>query len=129
MTAHIFFCGWGSEIFLLVSCSYHVTKKHVEFHNLFVQFSMTTETRPLSNYPSVPANNLKSRLGARKYSKCMKTGHEASTSGYCSRKLKRNSKVVPWTYIECKLPTILRRLYIHVTFGRHFGRTAQIVRN
>ena len=49
----------------------------------------------LSNYASVPANNnLKSRLRARKYSKCMKTWHEASTSGYCSRELKCKSKVV-----------------------------------
>ena len=33
--------------------------------------------RPLSNYASVPANNsLKSRLRARKYSKCIKTWHE-----------------------------------------------------
>ena len=38
-------------------------------------------------------NNLKSRLRARKYRKCMKTWHEASTSG----ELKRNSKVVCWT--------------------------------
>ena len=37
--------------------------------------------------------NLKSRLGARKYSKCMKTGNLASTSGYCSRELKRNSEM------------------------------------
>ena len=57
--------------------------------------SGTVCNRPLSNYASVPANNnLKSRLRARKYSKCMKTWHEASTSGYCSRELKRNSKVV-----------------------------------
>ena len=32
----------------------------------------------------------KSRLGARKYSKCVKTGLQASTSGHCSRELKRN---------------------------------------
>ena len=37
--------------------------------------------------------NLKSRFRARKYSKCVKTWHEASTSGYCSRELKRDSKV------------------------------------
>ena len=29
-------------------------------------------------------NNLKSRLHARKYSKCIKTWHEALTSDYCS---------------------------------------------
>ena len=28
--------------------------------------------------------------------KCMKTWHEASTSGCCSRRLKRDSKVVYW---------------------------------
>ena len=51
--------------------------------------------RPLSSYASVPANNnLKSGPRARKYSKYMKTWHEASTSGYCSQELKRNSKVV-----------------------------------
>ena len=51
------------------------------------------KNRPLSNYASVPVNNnLKSRLRARKYSKCIKTWHEASTSGSCSRELKRNSK-------------------------------------
>ena len=33
------------------------------------------------------------RFRARKYSKYVKTWHEASTSGYCSRELKRNSKV------------------------------------
>ena len=34
------------------------------------------------NYASVPANNyLKSRPHARKYSQCMETWHEASTSG------------------------------------------------
>ena len=33
---------------------------------------------------------LKSRLRSRKYSKCMKTWHEASTSGYCSRELTQN---------------------------------------
>ena len=37
--------------------------------------------------------NLKPRLGVRKYSKCMKTCDKASTSGYCTRELKRNSKV------------------------------------
>ena len=47
-------------------------------------------TRPLANYAR--------RLGARKYSKCMKTWHEASTSGCCSRELKRNSKV---PYLPC----------------------------
>ena len=36
----------------------------------------------------------KSRFGAKKYSKCMKTWHEASTSGYCLQELKRNGKVV-----------------------------------
>ena len=58
--------------------------------------------RALSNYASVPVNNnLKSRLWARKYSKCMKTWQEASTSGYCSRELKRKTKVVylPVKYI------------------------------
>ena len=52
---------------------------------------------PFPNYASVPANNnLKSRLVlscARKYSKCMKTWHKSSTSGYCSRELKRNSEM------------------------------------
>ena len=53
------------------------------------------QNRPLSNYASVPMNsNLKSRLPAKIYSKCMKTWHEASTSGYCLRELKCNSKVV-----------------------------------
>ena len=34
----------------------------------------------------------------------MKTWHEASTSGYCSQELKRNSKVVYWqTTITVKL--------------------------
>ena len=36
----------------------------------------------------------KSRFGAKKYSKCMKTWHEASTSGYCWQELKRNGEVV-----------------------------------
>ena len=41
----------------------------------------------LSNYDSVPVNtNVKSRLRARKYSKCIKTRYEAS------RELKRSSK-------------------------------------
>ena len=44
----------------------------------------------LSNYASVPANNnLKSKLRAK-----------ASTSGYCSRELKCNSKVVCWAGIR-----------------------------
>ena len=38
-------------------------------------------------------DHLRITLRARKYNKCMKTWHEASTSGY-SRELKRNSKVV-----------------------------------
>ena len=46
---------------------------------------------PLPNYVSALANdNLKLRLGARKYSNCMKTLHQASTSCYCSRELKLN---------------------------------------
>ena len=50
---------------------------------------------PFPDYASVPANNnLNSRLGARKYSKCMKTGHLASTSSYCSRELKHNSEMI-----------------------------------
>ena len=49
---------------------------------------------PLPNYASVPTkNNLKSRLRSRKYSKCMKTVLEASTPGYCSPELKRNSEM------------------------------------
>ena len=57
--------------------------------------------RPLSNYASVsPNNNLKSRLRARKYIKCTKTWHAALTSGYCSRDLKRNSKVVYTTRLQ-----------------------------
>ena len=44
------------------------------------------------SYYLIPANNnQKSRLRARKYSKCMKTWHEASTSGLCSRELKLES--------------------------------------
>ena len=38
----------------------------------------------------------KSRLGARKYSKCVKTGLQASTSGHCSRELKRNWEMGYW---------------------------------
>ena len=63
--------------------------------------AVTANNSPFPNYASVPVslvlvpanNNLKSRLGARKYSKCMKTGHLASTSGYCSLELKRNSEM------------------------------------
>ena len=51
--------------------------------------------RPLSKYASVPANNnLKSRLRAKFLYICCIFSHEASTSGYCSRELKRNSKVI-----------------------------------
>ena len=43
---------------------------------------------PFPSYTTVPANNnLWTRLGARKYTKCRKTGHQASTSGCCSREL------------------------------------------
>ena len=45
-------------------------------------------------HASVPSNNnLKSRLGVRKYSKCIKTGYLASTSSYCLRELKRYSEM------------------------------------
>ena len=57
--------------------------------------------RPLSDYPSVPEtiiNNLRSRLvlsGVRKITpNRLHSTALASTSGYCSRELKRNSKVV-----------------------------------
>ena len=57
-------------------------------------FKISRGNSPFPNYTLVSANNnLKSRLGARKYSKCMKTWHQASTSGYCSRELKRNSEM------------------------------------
>ena len=50
--------------------------------------------KPLSNYASVPAsNNLKSRLRAKFSYVCCIFSQEASTSGYCSWELKRNSKV------------------------------------
>ena len=53
--------------------------------------------RPLSNYASFPANNiLKSRLRAKFSYICCIFSHKASTSGYCSRELKRKSKVVYW---------------------------------
>ena len=42
---------------------------------------------------SFPTNNLKLRLGPRKYSKCMKTWYLASTSGYCLQELKHNSEM------------------------------------
>ena len=49
---------------------------------------------PFPNYASVPVNNnLKLRFCVRKYSNCMKTWHEASTSGYCSWELKHNSEM------------------------------------
>ena len=51
--------------------------------------------RPLSNYSSVSANNNpKSRLRAKFSYICCIFSHEASSSGYRSRELKRNSKVV-----------------------------------
>ena len=51
--------------------------------------------RLLSNCASVPANNnRKSRLRAKFSYICCIFSHEASTSGHCSRELKRNSKVV-----------------------------------
>ena len=53
----------------------------------------TMSNKPLSNYASVPANNNpKSRLRAKFSYICCTFSHEASTSGYCSRELKRNSK-------------------------------------
>ena len=49
---------------------------------------------PFPNYVSVPANNkLKSRLRAQFSYICCIFSNEASTSGYCSRKLKRNTEV------------------------------------
>ena len=58
-------------------------------------------SRSLSNYASVPANsnlvNLNLRFCARKYSKCMKTWHEASTSGYCLWELKH--KIQKWSIL------------------------------
>ena len=51
--------------------------------------------RPFSKYASVLANNnLKSRLRVKFSYICCIFSHEASTSGYCSRELKRNSKVI-----------------------------------
>ena len=51
--------------------------------------------RPLSNYASVPANNKPESRPRAKFSYiCCIFSHEASTSGYCLRKLKRNSKVI-----------------------------------
>ena len=38
------------------------------------------------------------KLRARKHNKSVKTWHEASTSGYCSRELKRNSQVAYWLW-------------------------------
>ena len=58
-------------------------------------YSLLLANRPLSNYASVPANNnLKLRRGAKSSFICCIFSHEASTSGYCSRQLKRNSIVV-----------------------------------
>ena len=55
--------------------------------------------RPFPSYASVPANNnLKSRLGAKFSYICCIFSHQASTSGYCSRELKRNSEM---GYYEC----------------------------
>ena len=49
----------------------------------FVTFSMDYFLFP--NHASVPANsNWRSRLRPRKYSKCMNTWHETSTSGWLS---------------------------------------------
>ena len=74
--------------------------------------------RPLSNYASVPTNNnLKSTLRARKYSKCMKTWHEASASGYCSRELKRTSKVVYCTW--CNLLFCYRGVLFYIVSYLH----------
>ena len=53
--------------------------------------------RPLSIYASVPAkDNLKSRLRAKSSYIGWIFWYEASTSCYCSRELKRNSKMVYW---------------------------------
>ena len=77
------------------------TSTQIEEKRAWARFARGTVSSKLNCVPiirtqaSVPANNnLKSRLRARKYSKCMKTWHEASTSGHCSRELNRNSKVV-----------------------------------
>ena len=51
--------------------------------------------RALSNYASVTANNnMKLRLRDTFSYICCILSHETSTSGYCSRELKRNSKAV-----------------------------------
>ena len=87
--------------------------------------SFTRFNRPLSNYASVPANNnLKSRLRARKYRKCMKTWHKASTSGYCSRELKSNWKVVYYRYF---INPLSRVVFFHPSlFGEGGGGVVSI---
>ena len=62
-------------------------------------FGQLRTNKPISNYVSVPANNnLKSRLRVEFYGTfAVIFPHEASTSSYGSRELKRNSKVVCWT--------------------------------
>ena len=64
------------------------------YSNLFIPKCGKIANRPLSIYASIPVNNnLKLRFHA-KFS-CINCifPHEASTSCYCSRELKRNSKV------------------------------------
>ena len=63
----------------------------------------------LSPSKMLTKSNLKPRLVlscARKYSKCMKTGHLASTSGYCSRELKRDSEM-DYSAVDKKAQTFL----------------------
>ena len=56
---------------------------------------------PFSIYASVPANrNLKSRIRGKFSDICCIFSHEASTPGYCSRELKRISKVFYYCYLR-----------------------------
>ena len=59
-----------------------------------VEAGLPFRNREMDYYASVPTNNLKSRLRAKFSYICCIFSHEASTSGYCSRELKRDSKVV-----------------------------------
>ena len=77
-----------------VSIRFYGMDKPSISHVYHIEFCTNRSNRPLSNYASVPANNnLKLRLGALFSYICCIFSHEASTSGYCSRELKRKSKV------------------------------------
>ena len=68
----------------------------------------TVPDRPLLNHASVPANNnLKSRLRAKFSYICCIFSHKTSTSGYCSRELKRNSEVVYGNFVPIRYTLFL----------------------